>query len=81
MLTAIRVTCEYLYNHIDKNIVIRIDYNLSSIQAVTALNIKNRTIGAVITPLKLGDLNKINLCWIADDADFLDNEAQLATLS
>ena len=54
-LTAIWVTCEYLHNYSDRHIVIRTD-KLSSIQAVTALNIKSKTIrdcynGVMITPL------------------------------
>ena len=85
-LTAIRVTCEYLYNHSDKHIIIWTD-NLSSIQAVTALNIKSRTVRACYDALnKLGNSNIVELRWIAAHADLWGNEqadelAKLGTTS
>ena len=85
-LTAIRVTCEYLYNHSDKHIIIWTD-NLSSIQAVTALNIKSRTIRDCYDALnKLGNSNTVELRWIAAHADLWGNEqadelAKLGTTS
>ena len=82
-LTAKRVTCEYLYNHNDKRIIIWTD-NLSSIPAVTALNIKSRTIrDCYDAHKKLGNSNTVELRWIAAYADHLGNEQadELAKLS
>ena len=85
-LTAIKVTCEYLYDHSNKHIIIWTD-NLSSIQAVTALNIKSRTIRDCYDALnKLGNSNTVELRWIAAHADLWGNEqadelAKLGTTS
>ena len=63
-LTAIKVTCEYLYDHSNKHIIIWTD-NLSSIQAVTALNIKSRTVRDCSDALnKLGNSSTVELRWI-----------------
>ena len=68
-LTAIMKACTHLTSNNNKHIIIWTD-SLSSIQAITTLNIKSRTVGECLNALNhLGTTNTLELRWIAAYTD------------
>ena len=73
-LTAITETCNKLATYNNKHIIIWTD-SLSSIQALTALNTKSRTVNSCLSALnRLGANNTLELKWIAAHSGHWGNE-------
>ena len=73
-LTAITETCNKLTTYNNKHIIIWTD-SLSSIQALTALNTKSRTVNSCLSALnRLGANNTLELKWIAAHSGHWGNE-------
>ena len=73
-LTAITEACTHLTSNNNKHIIIWTD-SLSSIQAITTLNIKSRTVGECLIALNhLRTTNTLELRWIAAHTGIWGNE-------
>ena len=73
-LTAITEACTHLTSNNNKHIIIWTD-SLSSIQAITTLNIKSRTVSECLNALNhLGTTNALELRWIVANTGIWGNK-------